>query len=613
MQPAASYPSGRADMNKLLHVVLGFGLFASTAAAQEGAKEFSIVVDKPEAQYVINVGGTMDPENFEITIENVGDTPVVNPRLSVNGLYDWYDIKSLAAEITRDCRTDEEKALAIWWWIRYRTYQRSPHDDDSALHPVRALNGYGYGICGHVAAWMKCLWAAAGVKGRVQELAGHTVSEAYYNGAWHELDGNVKVFYLDRDNRTIASLASLEHDEWLIRRTIHPREMEPWFIGPDTPERNAEFVHYITSYKDNYEEHSYDGEIAKDYTMAMTLKPGEKLVRWWTPRLGKFEGRDARAEAPQIYANGQLIWEPDLTKIDIRPYLWLPEHHFPNIATQAQDGKSPAIHAGDLQNSLYPNPAKFAIPVESPYPIVGGRFSCTLVKGGSSDLDRAAIFFGEPGWGSGDLYEYRWGTGAQKVTVDLDSKLLRSHSNYGYSIGFGFGANSDNKPAAQSGLDAFRSETDLQVAPESLPALSLGTNTIRFRQQSDARVRITYRWKERASGRLPRRVTAPVSPGNGEEVTSLTPLLRWEPPEEPEGTAKVVDYQVMVSLRPDCRWPLATTLHQNVGSEKTEWKVPSSFLNPAMTYYWKVRARNGRGDIGEWGSVFSFRTAASAK
>jgi hypothetical protein len=603
-------------MNVTRHAVLpalAVALFATAAAGPDSTKEYSVVIDRPDSEYTIDVGGTMDPENLGITIENLGDAPVVNPRVTVNGLYDWYDAKSLAAEITRGCSTDEEKALAIWSWIRYRTYQRSPQDDNSALHPVRALNGYGYGICGHVAAWMKCLWTAAGLPGRVQELAGHTVSEAYYKGAWHELDGNVKVFYLDHDNRTIASLATLEHDPGLIQRTIHPREMQPWFIGPDTPERNQEFLGFLTSYKDNYEEHSYDREIAKDYNMAMTLKPGEKLVRWWTPKLGKFEGRDARAEVPQIYANGQLIWEPDLARVDIRPYLWVPEHHFPNIATRSQDGQSPAIHVGDRQDRVYPHPARFAIPIASPYPIVGGRFNCTLVKEGSSDLDNASINFGEPGWDPGDLYVYRWATGPQQVALDLDSRLLRSHSNYGYSIGFAIGAGADNHPATETGVDAFRSETDLQVSPESLPALSLGKNTIRFRQQSDAKVRITYRWREISGRRAPGKVQAAVSPGSGGEVASLAPLLAWAPPEKVEASGEVVDYQVMVSLRPDCRWPLSTTLQQNVGSAKTEWKVPAGFLNPGTTYYWKVRARNGRGDIGDWGTVFSFRTAAGAR
>jgi hypothetical protein len=533
----------------------------------------------------------------------------VNPRITVNGLYDWYDAKSLAAEITRDCVTDEEKALAVWSWIRYRTYQLSPFDH-SALHPVRAMNGYGYGICGHVAAWMKCLWTAAGLKARVQELWGHTVSEAFYNGAWHMLDGNVKVFYLDRDNRTIASLATLEHDKELVERAIHPREREPWFIGPDAPERNREFVRYLTSYKDNYEENSYDGEIAKDYSMAMTLKPGEKLVRWWTPRLGKFEGRNGRPVAPLQYANGQLIWEPNLRSVDIRPYLSIPGYG--NIATAAPAGKSPAIRVADLQDELYTRPSTFSIPIESPYPIVGARFSCTLVKEGDSSLDSASIFFGDPRWATGDLYEYRWSAGPQRVELDLDSKFMSSAAKYGYSIGFAIRGNATSEPATQTGVDAFRFETDLQVSPQSLPALSLGKNTIRFRQQSSGKVRITHAWREITDRRPPGKVETALNAGDGHEIPTVTPVLRWSEP-VPAGSAVATDYQVMVSLRPDCRWPLSTTLHQNVGSEKREWRVPAGFLNPGTTYYWRVRARSLERDIGEWGPVFRFRTADNAR
>jgi len=105
-------------------------------------------------------------------------------------------------------------------------------------------------------------------------------------------------------------------------------------------------------------------------------------------------------------------------------------------------------------------------------------------------------------------------------------------------------------------------------------------------------------------------VVAAVGPGDGREVATLTPVLKWSPAVEGDPAA---DYQVMVSLRPDCRWPLSTTLHQNVGSAQTEWKVPTSFLNPGTAYYWKVRSRSNRGDIGEWGTVFSFKTSNNAK
>jgi hypothetical protein len=385
--------------------------------------------------------------------------------------------------------------------------------------------------------------------------------------------------------------------------------LEPWFLGPDPPDRNKDFVRYIISYKDNYEEHDYDSEIIKDYSMAMTLKPGEKLVRWWSPRLTKYEGRDVRAEVPQIYANGQLIWEPGLSRIDVRPYLSIPGHG--NIATRARGGRGLAVQVADLQDELNARPSFFSIPIESPYPIVGGRFSCTLVKEGSSKLDSASISFGPQGWHPGNLFEYRWSRGPQIVNLDLDSRILKQGATYKYSLGFALRGNAESDPPTQSGVEAFRSETDLQLSPHSLPALSLGKNSVRFWHQSSqpVKVRITHRWKEIYDRRPPGKVDTAVDPGDGREVATLAPVLKWSPAEEGDAAA---DYQVMVSLRPDCRWPLSTTLHQNVGSAQTEWKVPTSFLNPETTYYWKVRARSHRGDIGAWGTIFSFKTSDNA-
>ena len=295
-----------------------FLIVSAWSAQADELKTFTHEVTTHDEEYVIEVGGTHDPENVEIVIENLGTTPAKDPRITVNGMYDWYDIKSMAGEIVRGCITDEEKALAIWDWILWRSYQRSPMDE-SATHPVRAMNGYGYGICGHNAAWLKALCQAVGLQARVQELWGHTVNEVLWDGKWHFLDSNVKVYYRGRDNKTLAGLAELERDPWLIERTIHPPD--PWERGEDPPGRNEEFVRYIVSARDNYIDDSYDEEIAKDYKMSWTLKPGETLIRWWKPRLGKFEGRDKRALVPSYYANGRLIWEPDFDKIDIKDYI----------------------------------------------------------------------------------------------------------------------------------------------------------------------------------------------------------------------------------------------------------------------------------------------------
>jgi len=260
--------------------------------------------------------------------------------------------------------------------------------------------------------------------------------------------------------------------------------------------------------------------------MAMTLKPGEKLVRWWTPKLAKYEARDRHPEVPEVYANGELIWEPDLRRFDIQPFLDLPS--YANISTKASDKQIPAIHIADLQDDQYTRPSVFSIPIKSPYPIVGARFFCTLSKQGDSSLDTASISFGNPGWDSADLYEYRWGRGPQSVSLDLDSKLRNSASSYQYAIGFSMRGNAGSKPPTQSGLEAFRSETDLQVSANSLPALALGKNTVHFRSQSSnpIRVKITHRWKESYDG-PPDKIKSAIDPGEGQEIATLTPILKW--------------------------------------------------------------------------------------
>ncbi len=581
-------------------------MLSNTPLSAESEKTFTIEIDAREAEYTIEVGGTTNPENIEIVIENLGAVAVESPRITVNGKYDWYDLASMVREITADCATDEEKAMAIWQWVHWKRFQRSPQER-SSLHPVRAMNGYGYGICGHTAAWLKALHTQAGLQARVQEIWGHTISEVYFNGGWHMLDGNVKVFYLGRDNRTIASLAELEQDSWLIERTIHPRS--PWARQDDAPGRNREFVRYIVTSGDNYEEHSYDSEIEKNYTMDYVLKPGEILERWWQPVLEKYEGRKERAKVPQRYANGRLSWEPDLKKHDVLDYLNVIE----NVTTSHRDEVLPFIHVAQLQNDDYSRASRFTVPVKSAYPIVGGRFYCTLRKDSGAS---AQVFYGEPSWSNANLHTYRWGFGTQSVELYLDDFILDDEDNFGYEIGFTISGNGRKGKNAQAGVEHFKSVTDLQVSPHSLPALSLGRNVIRYRDSSPAegkRVRITHRWKEARGNSAPKPIVSAELPSAGQEIESLTPMLRWKSGGDPDGAGDVADYQVMVSLRPDCRWPVSMSLYRNIGSAECQWQVPESFLNPSTRYYWRVRARDKAGVVGEWGEVFSFVTTADAR
>jgi hypothetical protein len=590
-----------------------FFLAYNTLVAGE-VKTFSKEITADKDEFVIEVAGTLDPENIEVTIENLGSTPIVDPRISVNDKYDWFDVNSIAAEATRGCVTDQEKALGVWEWILFKRYQLSPRDQ-SALSPVRGMNGYGYGNCGFCAAWLKALCTAVRVKTRVQEIWGHTVNEVFYDGQWHYLDSNCKVYYLADNNRTFASLAELEHNPRLVERTIHSHD--PWVRQPDSLARSKEFIDYICSWGDNFIDDSYDDEIAKIYTMSYTLKQGETLIRWWGPELGKYES--AQRKPPQTYANGRLIWEPDLDKVDVLPYLRVID----NVTTAQQDNWKPAIHCAGLQNENMSRPARFTIPITSPYSIVGGNFSCRLVKEGDSKVmregnprDFAGVCYGSPDFYASGLGVFKEGKGTMDVDAKLDSYMARQQPLYSYEIGFALSGNADARPATQSGVEHFKAVTDLQVSPHSLPALSRGRNVIKYQDsspQAGKKLRVIWKYCIVDSNSAPGRVVAAVSPAAGETVTSLTPTLRWQPARDPDKGDSVTDYQVMISLFPQCRWPLAMGLYRNLGSNAIEWPIPEGFLNPGTTYYWKVRARDSRKAVGEWSEVFSFTTDRQAK
>ncbi|HLA39985.1 MAG TPA: fibronectin type III domain-containing protein, partial [Candidatus Glassbacteria bacterium] len=407
-----------------------------------------------------------------------------------------------------------------------------------------------------------------------------------------------------RDNRTIASMAELMKDGWLIERSIHPRD--PWVRGTDTPWRNREFKHYLTTERDNWISEGYDGENKKNYTMSMILRPGETLTRWWEPRLQKFESPDKDPLAPIRYANGQLVWEPNLEKVDLLDYCQFEK--WDNISSRQRDRFEPAVHVAEFQDEQYSRPSRFAIVTASPYPVVGSRFQARVFKS-DQGRDRLTVNFAGPGWGGGEeVYNFQWGGGHEEIDLLLDPFVYKSAPVYTYRMVFQAASGKSSSHQERSGLEWFRQVTDLQVSPHSLPALSLGHNVIRWCDGSDGarQVRITYTWRERNDNTAPGVVTRAVSP---DRFDTLTPLLEWQPARDPDKGDEVVDYQVMLSLRPDCRWPLSPATYRNVDGPQCRWQVPESFLLPATTYCWKVRARDGRGAVGQWGEVFKFTTA----
>ena len=264
-----------------------FGCLPSSA---DSLREHAEVIRAADHSFIIEVGGGLDPENIEIAIDNTGTLPVVNPRISANGRYNWYTLESLASEITAGCRTDEEKAWAIFRFVCRESYWWPHPKDLTAMNPVRHFNSYGYHICSMAAAHFTALCRAVGVQARIWEIYHHTVAEAFWDGAWHVMDADMGMWFLTDDNRTLASMANLqEHPEWVSRTYKPPRS----YIVPGTRERRVyrpeadptgeEMANWYATRENNYVAGHYDAWAFAPHSLNLTLRPGERLVRGWKP------------------------------------------------------------------------------------------------------------------------------------------------------------------------------------------------------------------------------------------------------------------------------------------------------------------------------------------
>ncbi len=608
------------------------------------AKEYSKIITVGDHTYEIEVDGVRDPLNETIIIENLGDKPLVNPRITVNGRYDWFDTESIAREATRGCTTDEERAFGIFNFVRTQSQHLAPPGDREALNPVVYFNVYGYANCGFHSPVSVALARALGMQARVWEVWKHTVNEFRYNNSWHMLDSDIELYYLLDDNRTVASIEQL----WADQKITLGKEENIHLTGFSGRNKCMRVLYTdvegkpVYQYQDGlrlrgnryfYDDHCYvqtyyDHFTYEPHTMAMTIRPGEKLVRNWTggEKFYDYRRHNANYERdkkpwrkPIRPGSGQLIWKPDLKSKEARSLLGgeVPEleaEYYTRFAIE--DGLEPAIHVKHLHGDVYDVPSFAMFSVHTPYAILGGRLKAKVYRGAASEWDRVAVKVGghPRGGNRATVWKAPEGqTGYMDLDVDLDELLYPGgeRGRHNYAVRFEFTANVKNDPPTQSGVESLEMVTDIQCAPNSLPALSLGRNIVRYRDETpgEHKVRITHIWRERTDNHPPVAPARTVYPAIGGNVDDLAPRFQWQPAVEQDRNDKITDYLFTISLDPQCRWPLATALHTQTDGGKPEFRLPEGWLNRDTSYYWKVKAQDSRGVWGGWSPVFRFSTA----
>jgi hypothetical protein len=137
---------------------------------------------------------------------------------------DCRSLKSIVESVTRDCRTNDEKAIAIYNFCQLTNYHRAYPTEPGGIPALKVINCYGWSLCGGLHSIQSALWKEAGWEHRFVGWNGHTTVEAKYDGRWHYLDVFLKFYAWEPDGkggRTIASQDDLTaNSEALIKQAF---------------------------------------------------------------------------------------------------------------------------------------------------------------------------------------------------------------------------------------------------------------------------------------------------------------------------------------------------------------------------------------------------------
>jgi hypothetical protein len=543
-----------------------------TDVARQHAQE----ITQGRLEYVVVQRGTMDGRNcrspqgvwqpFEqtwesnrsIRMENVGATVVVNPWLS-NGQNDFRSLEKIVARAIEPGMTDGEKARSLWWQeVQHRFHFGG--DNNELLDPVKVFNIYGYNTCGNDSICLAGQWRKAGFKVAPARLVGHCVTQVFYDGSWHLMDGDMHSIYLGRDNETIAGEQDLVRDHDLIRRT-HTQ-------GILQPERRA---------GDEWESSIYvfEGTVTGDRNSAstplnMTLRPGEAL-EWRFGHRSPIKYHGAQAPPfPDRLCNGLWEYRPDFQGPSWRAGATLVE------SIRERDGGL-AAEEGKTGFAVWT--------MSSPYVFVGGRLEVE---------------------GTGTRFALSWdGQTWHPVDRNLDGLFPpEGPARYRYLL--------KCELAGDAHLRRLAIVNDLQMSPLTLPGMGVGTNAFTYTDETPGRrqVRITHQWVERSASRPPDAPAEPVFPPSGGETNGTEIVFLWRPAGDPEGDA-IADYHFELSGRADMKWPLsmsfAKLISRTADAGQAQYTLAGpGLLNPDTEYFWRVRAKDQKGVWGPWSATWSF-------
>jgi len=133
--------------------------------------------------------------------------------------------KAIVESVTRGCKTNDEKAVAIYNFCKLAWYHRQYPNEPGGVAALKMINVCGWSLCGGQHSALSSLWAAAGWKHRFVGWPGHTTVEVFYDDRWHYFDTFLKSYCWMQDpnapgGRTVAGQGDIAAKPDLVHKGL---------------------------------------------------------------------------------------------------------------------------------------------------------------------------------------------------------------------------------------------------------------------------------------------------------------------------------------------------------------------------------------------------------
>ena len=332
-------------------------------------------------------------------------------KVSCDRAPDCSSLKSIVESVTRGCRTDDERAVALYNVCRYLVYHHAYPSEPGGISALKLINVYGWALCGGEHTVLAALFEAAGYRWRYRGWSdpGHTTVEVFYGGRWHYLDTFLK-FYLwmpdpgapggwtlagQEDIKTQPSLLKegLTFDEarrvwYFAGDRFEIREGRANWTAPallvcgDSPEG---VLSGVRSSRDAGSPRGWGAIVFDDpnYSTAVHLAPGYRLDLAWDkepdgwyfrgsrnppqhtcgdkdyrncPAIGPILEPYGGSERRRTWSNGRLTFAPDFRN--------------PQFLAGLEGVENVTVREGKLVPVEASRPGRIVIPMASPYVVV---------------------------------------------------------------------------------------------------------------------------------------------------------------------------------------------------------------------------------------------------